>query len=136
MSLKIPNLPNNVLQAHFKRIRPVMRFSKTEKGLVPCDYGELYFLRVESPDEMYNVTPRIGNRALKVRKIAEIRTYHYWVSNIPEIKPTCAEVYGQIPADYLGRVIAFEVRTGVHQGNIEGNFLHTTTILYERFKRP
>lgn len=132
---KIPVLPEPELWARFSRVRPMMRFAKSDKGLAPSELGELHFILVESPHETYTVEPRTGNRVLKIKKLAELQTLHYWTSIVPAIKPTCAEVLAQIPPEILHRAVAFEVKITVDTSNIDGDYIRTTTVLYERLKR-
>jgi hypothetical protein len=136
---KIPDLPPEELEKMFARIRPVMRFSSGKNGLIPSEWGDLYFVRVDNPQEIITKNLLPGSRAHRIGVLTTVTTYHRWIAFTPEVEPTCAEVYAKIrelDEDVADYVVAFEVDTrNVHQGHIEGDYIKAQTKLYMRCGR-
>lgn len=132
---RIIELPDDLLEKMFKRIRPVERYVKIGAGYRIAEEGQLRFVLVDHYHDVINkVYPKVGNPALGLNFLREIETYHYWTTNGRILEGTCSEVYAQLPQDIGLQVVAFEIKTGEDYVRIagDGNHLKTTTILYEK----
>ena len=93
-----------------KKIRPVVRF---ERVLLFFRHesadGVLYYIKSVDPFNIaftWDAKPKW--RARRLEKLADITTYHTW-GYYGFFKPSIAEVLAQIPEEYLGQAVAFEI---------------------------
>lgn len=108
----IPEVPKGRVQELAERIKPVVRFALGEKGLFRSSEGHLYYIK---PVDLFGIaymwSPKPEEKVVGLKPLCDITTYHIY-AYYGFFKPTIAEVLAQIPAEYLDKVVAFEIVEG------------------------
>jgi len=109
MSTRIPEISNERLKELVKRIRPVVRYAKGEKGLFESGEGIPYYIKPVHPRNvsyLWNAKP--VKMAAGLATLTDITTYHTYGYH-GFFKPSIAEVIAQIPEKHIDRIMAFEI---------------------------
>ncbi len=109
MGKKYPKRSNNELLELRKRIRPVLRFARGPDGLFESVNGFPYYI-LPHPD--IHMAPYFGEAVateemVGVKPLTQIKTYHSTGGFF--FKPSEAEVLSQIPSEFIGNVVAYEI---------------------------
>jgi hypothetical protein len=95
----IPEISDERLAELSERIKPLVRNGD----------GELCYIRpVDLRGTAYTWSPKIIEKAGEMNVITDITTYHTY-GYYGFFKPSIGEVLAQIPAEYVDRVVAFEI---------------------------
>lgn len=132
----IPEISNRRLKKLARQIRSVVCFTKLPMGKYPQDDVRAYYIDFPKDLRGHNFLhrPRRRGRA-HVVQLCKIKTFHVPGSAGREFHPTIAEVFAQIPQDFLDQIVAFEtLRPSLQDGEYDetGTFHVTTTVLLER----
>ena len=95
----IPKVPKERIQELSELIRPVVQFDGK---------GGRYIKPVDLFGIAYTWDPEPEDRATGLVSLCDITTYHSYGYH-GFFKPSIAEVLAQIPNEYVGKVVAFEI---------------------------
>ncbi len=95
----------------YKRIKPVMRFelvvSSTRRRFIESSEGDLCYLKDVDPiSKAFNIDPEPIGLAKGLSPLVQILTYHTHGGFV--FKASAAEVFLQIPDQYIDATVAFE----------------------------
>lgn len=137
----IPEISGKKVKELYERIKPVVRYIKTNPTCSECGHvekqtyetdprGKLYYIKDVNPQNVaFTWDPEPTRIAKGLRKLEDIVTYHSY-AYYGFFKPSIAEVLAQIPEKYLSRVVAFE--TSTKHIELNGEYHTTVTTLYEK----
>ena len=95
----IPCISKEQLQKLAERIQPVA-----------CDIGgKRFYIQVANIFACYTWDPVLVKRALGLRKVCDITTYHAHCGSPLSFEASVADILAQIPAKYLAKIVAFEI---------------------------
>ncbi|MBT5023067.1 hypothetical protein HOK51_08245 [Candidatus Woesearchaeota archaeon] len=130
--IEIPRISDQKLNRLYKKIKPVVRFielryrNKVEFEADPR--GDLYTVKQINPRICgFTSESEADSKISKLKLVAEIQTYHN-ADECTFFRPSVAEVLAQIPAQFIGDVVAFETLTDSFE--LDGDNYRTKTILY------
>ena len=95
----IPEVPKKRIEELAERIKPVVQFARK---------GKYYIRPVDLFGIAYTWDPKSADKATGLKLLCDITTYHTY-GYYGMFKPSIAEVLAQIPAEYLDKVVAFEI---------------------------
>ena len=98
----IPEVPDVQIRELSRRIKPVIQFHGPKKS------GLRFIGAVDPWSVAFTWSPEPRKRAYDLKPLCDITTYHSYAYH-GFFKPSIAEVLAQIPAEYLGGVVAFEI---------------------------
>lgn len=125
----IPAISDERLKGLADRIKPVHRFKKGLRYLIPS-----HSLR----GTPYLRNPEPAGYAESLATLADTATYHRFRAHV-EFVPSIAEVIAQIPEEYVGSTIAFEIvkmpgsssQSDVENEALNAGYHMATTRLYK-----
>ncbi len=105
----IPEVSKERIVELGERIKPVVRFTRSWRGLSRSAEGHLRYIKSH---DLFNIAytwaPKAAKATRGLKKLCDITTNHgFGYQGL--FKPSIAEVLAQIPAEYLDKVVAFEI---------------------------